>query len=405
MFFPLSRQQVQGKMLLKSLSHLVRHASTGSKPNPRTGILMLNMGGPSTTGEVEAFLTRLFTDTDIMRLPIQSKLGPLIAKRRAPAVAAKYQEIGGGSPIRAWTEKQGQLLVESLDKLSPETGPHKFYVGFRYAEPLMEDALEQMERDGIKRAVAFSQYPQYSCSTSGSSFNALAKYMDKNDTVAKDISWSLIDRWSLNKGLIESIQDLIRTELDKLPSQVADRTVILFSAHSLPMQVVNRGDTYPMEVGSTVQAVMASLGRSNAYRLVWQSKVGPLPWLSPQTDDAIKGYAKQGFKNFMLVPIAFVNEHIETLHELDIEYAHDLAKELKVESIIRVPAPNDHPKFIAGMADLVRDHLSSGSICSPQIRIRCPLCTNAACEVTRRWIKQLDARVTHGAQAKERKSN
>ena len=135
----------------------------------KTGILMLNMGGPGKADEVQDFLTRLFLDRDIIKLPGfglerwlgQNWLGRIIAKRRTPSIIEKYNEIGGGSPIYKWTQTQGDKMCDLLDVMSPETAPHKAYVGFRYAYPLTEDALEEMEKDGIERVVAFSQYPQY----------------------------------------------------------------------------------------------------------------------------------------------------------------------------------------------------------------------------------------------------
>ncbi|CAG2114711.1 unnamed protein product [Medioppia subpectinata] len=297
----------------------------------RTGILMLNMGGPETLDQVLPFLTRLFTDKDIIPLPAQSKLGPLIARRRAPIVRERYAQIGGGSPIREWTTKQGTLLTQMLDQISPKSGPHKFYLGFRYANPLTEDAIETMERDGVKNAIAFSQYAQYSCSTSGSSINAIARHYI--NTIGADkapkMNWTFIDRWPINAGLIEAFVDLIQKEIDSFPESKRDEIVLLFSAHALPLRAVNKGDSYPTEVSATVHKVMESLQFKYPYRLVWQSKVGPMSWLAPQTDDALKGFSEKGYKNFILIPISFVNEHIETLHELDIEYGHDLAKEVK----------------------------------------------------------------------------
>ena len=135
----------------------------------KTGILMLNMGGPRNADEVQDFLTRLFLDRDIIKLPGfglerwlgQNWLGRIIAKRRTPSIIEKYNEIGGGSPIYKWTQTQGDKMCDLLDVMSPETAPHKAYVGFRYAYPLTEDALEEMEKDGIEIAIAFSQYPQY----------------------------------------------------------------------------------------------------------------------------------------------------------------------------------------------------------------------------------------------------
>ncbi|XP_042911114.1 ferrochelatase, mitochondrial isoform X2 [Parasteatoda tepidariorum] len=312
-----------------------------------------------------------------------NKLGPLIARRRTPTVKQKYSEIGGGSPILRWTNTQGKLMCELLDKISSKTAPHKHYVGFRYAEPLTEDTLAAMECDGVERAVAFSQYPQYSCSTSGSSFNAIYRYYQKKDTSLK---WSFIDRWPTHPLLVKCFADLTLNEINKIPAEDQKNMVILFTAHALPMQAVNRGDPYSAEVAATVLAVMKELNWKYPYRLVWQSKVGPTAWLSPQTDDAIKGYVNKGKKNIVLVPISFVNDHIETLHELDIEYGTELAQKIGVKNFQRVPAPNDHPLFIQALADVVLTHFKTGEVCNPQLLLRCPLCTKASCHKTKEWL-------------------
>jgi len=374
----------QAQRSLSVNSALLLNDKTGVKP--KTGILMLNMGGPSTLDEVGEFLSRLFHDKDLIPLPAQKQLAPFIATRRTPKIIEQYRKIGGGSPIRMWSELQGERMVEILDKISPETAPHKSYVGFRYANPLTEDALSQMERDGIERGIAFTQYPQYSCSTTGSSLNAMYRYYNKLNVPSK-IDWSVIDRWPTHPGLIQAFAQTITDELEKFPPEVKDDVVIIFSAHSLPMSVVNRGDPYPQEVAATVQRVMEMLGFSHTYRLCWQSKVGPLPWLGPQTDDAIKGLAENGNKNLLLVPIAFTSDHIETLHELDLEYAEELAEEVGVENIRRSNAMNDNAIFIQAMADLVRSHIKSGDACSKQLGLRCPMCVNATCGQTKKFFK------------------
>ncbi len=179
-------------------------------------------------------------------------------------------------------------MCEILDRTSPETGPHKPYVGFRYARPLTEDTLEQMENDGVENAVAFSQYPQYSCTTSGSSMTAIYQHYAKRSAPSK-MRWSVIDRWPTHAPLVKTFADNIRKELKNFEEAKRKNVVILFSAHSVPQYVMNRGDPYPAEIGATVQLVMQELGWTNPYRLVWQSKVGPLPWLSPDTEKTIKG--------------------------------------------------------------------------------------------------------------------
>uniref|UniRef100_A0A0K8TXJ6 Ferrochelatase n=1 Tax=Bactrocera latifrons TaxID=174628 RepID=A0A0K8TXJ6_BACLA len=295
---------------------------------PKTAILMLNMGGPQHTDQVHDYLLRIMTDRDMIQLPVQSRLGPWIAQRRTKEVQKKYKEIGGGSPILKWTDLQGQLMCNELDRKCPESAPHKHYVGFRYVNPLTEDTLQHIENDGPERVVFFSQYPQYSCATSGSSFNSIFSHY-RQHSLPKNIKFSIIDRWSTHPLLIKTFAERIREELNKFGEAKRKDVVILFTAHSLPLKAVNRGDPYPSEVGASVHLVMKELGNTNPYTLAWQSKVGPLPWLAPATDDTIKAYVKQGRKNFVLVPIAFVNEHIETLHELDIEYCDELANEVQ----------------------------------------------------------------------------
>nr|CAD7603734.1 unnamed protein product [Timema genevievae] len=487
-----SISQVSGVQCTRHLSSVAApHPSVQNVKDPKTGIVLINMGGPGTIDEVHDYLLKIMTDRDMIQLPVQrrndnnktianqtphqrrekaawlvafrihgyqnlektasvsfttirtdlhlvTQLGPYIARRRTPEVQKKYSEIGGGSPILKWTKRQGELLCEKLDVLSPETAPHKYYVAFRYANPLTDVTLEEMEKDGLERAVLFSQYPQYCCSTTGSSFNAIYKYYkdsskmahhmkgeaqnarsldptlcqrhhslafklhcptdsnpflgqrhERSPKVPPGIKWSIIDRWSTHPLLAKTIAERIRTELKEFPESIKKDVIIMFTAHSIPLKVVNRGDAYPSEVGATVQLVMKELGYCNPYSLVWQSKVGPLPWLGPFTDESLKGYVKQGKKNFILVPVAFVNEHIETLHELDIEYCHDLGKELGVENIRRAAAPNDHPIFIDGLTDIVLNHLKSGPRISPKFLTRCPHCTNARCEMSKSWFAQL----------------
>lgn len=284
-------------------------------------------------------------------------------------------------------------MCKELDRLSPETAPHKAYVAFRYAKPSTEEALQAVEDDGVSHVVAFSQYPQYSCTTTGSSMNAIYRYYKENYPIKPPgprgpdgVSWSVIDRWPTHPLLVKTFANNIRKELLNFPENIRNKVVLLFSAHSVPQYVMNRGDPYPAEVGSTVQLVMQELGWSNPYRVTWQSKVGPLPWLEPGTEQTIKALVQRGQKNLMLVPIAFVNDHIETLHELDIEYAEELGKEVGAERIGRCAAPNDDPTFISCLADIVATHLKNGEKVKPQMLMQCPMCTEQTCKNTKMWF-------------------
>ncbi|CAH1756477.1 19694_t:CDS:2 [Entrophospora sp. SA101] len=333
----------------------------------------MNLGGPKTLDGVEDFLTRLFSDPDIIPIPFQKHLAPIIARRRTPKIQSHYSKIGGGSPILSWTQKQADGLVKLLDKTNPETG--------LYAPPLTEDTITQMKKDGVRRAVAFTQYPQYSCSTTGSSLNELYRKLLKHDTEGS-IKWSLIDRWPTHPGLINVFAHHIEESLKQYPPETRNKVILLFSAHSLPMVVVNRGDTYVNEVAATVHHVMERLNFSNPYRLVWQSQVGPQPWMGPKTDEVIFGYGKKGIKDILLVPIAFTSDHIETLYELDIEYGHE-AQKAGISGIKRIESLNDDPMFIEAMANIVKDHLNSNKSMSTQLTIRCPKCKKDICQETR----------------------
>lgn len=153
--------------------------------------------------ETHDFLKNLFMDGDLIPLPFQSILAPLIAKRRTPQIEKQYEDIGGGSPILHYTKLQGERMAAILDELHPATAPHKSYVAFRYARPLTEETARQMKADGVKRAVAFTQYPQYSCSTTGSSLNELYRKGKSGDAFGEGVEWSVIDRWGTHPGFVE----------------------------------------------------------------------------------------------------------------------------------------------------------------------------------------------------------
>ena len=277
-------------------------------------------------------------------------------------------------------------MCKLLDQISPETAPHKPYVAFRYANPLTEEMYANLLRDGFGggkggRAVAFTQYPQYSCSTTGSSLNELWKWRNRLEgkatglDAAGAITWSVIDRWPVHPGLVEAFARNVETQLETYPEETRKNVVLLFSAHSLPMSVVNRGDTYPAEVAATVYAVMQRLGFSNPYRLCWQSQVGPSAWLGAQTSDTVQEYVKKGQTDLILIPIAFTSDHIETLFELDQEVIHEAGH----PGVRRAESLNDSRVFIEALADVALNHLKSGESCSRQMGLRCQGCKSERC--------------------------
>jgi len=338
---------------------------------------MLNMGGPATVEDVGPFLRNLFTDNEIVQLGrFQQSLGSLLAKRRTPRVAQQYSLIGG-SPIRKWTELQGEGMIKLLDEISPSTAPHKHYIAFRYTEPSTEVALNQMKADGVTRAVAFSQYPQFSCTTSGSSFNQLWRELKKLN-MENVFRWSLIDRWPVHELYIQAIADQVQRGLKEFSADDLKSVCIIFSAHSLPLKIVDRGDQYPQEIAATVQSVMKYLNYSHPYSLAWQSQVGPVPWMTPATKDVLGRFGKQGHKNVLLVPLGFTSDHIETLYELDIDYA-EVGHQAGISHLRRAPSLNDSPLLIKAQAELVRSHLVNEEVSSNQYQLQCSGCVNALC--------------------------
>lgn len=344
---------------------------------PGVGIVMLNLGGPRTLDEVKPFLTELFLDREIIKLPAQQRLGSFIANRRTPKVQHLYEEIGGGSPLLDWTRRQGEMMVGHLDRDVAESAPHRFYVGFRYAQPNSDDALRRMRADGVRRAVAFTQYPQYSCTTTGSSLNELWRAVERQG-LEDAFEWSVVDAWYQHPAYLDALTETVRDGLAKFDESRRDGVYILFSAHSLPTSVINRGDAYPQHVGATVQGVVDRLDVPNPYLLTYQSKVGPVSWQGPSTERTVELLGERGVRDVLVVGVTFTSDHIETLSEIDIE----LAKTAYRSGILRfhrAPALNDRPAFGAALAAVVAEHLASKQASSPRYRQNCPGCDNSAC--------------------------
>lgn len=326
-----------------------------ARQSPPTAIVMLNLGGPASLEEVRPFLLRLFADREIIRLPVQRWMGPLIAAIRTPRVRARYAAIGGGSPLLGWTQRQGAGMVAQLDALSPHTASHKCYIAFRYAPPFAADALQQMRADGVRRAVAFTQYPQYSITTTGSSLNELWRE-EQRLGLRGSFTWSVIDRWGGHAGFVRALAESVRAGLAWFPSAERKDALLLFSAHSLPLKVVEAGDPYPQEVEATVQAVLAQLDHAHEHRLSYQSKVGPVKWLGPGTAETIRRLGVEKRRSVLVVPVSFTSDHIETLHEIDIELK-ELAQRCGVVHYHRAPALNAAPVFVKSLAEIVAAHL------------------------------------------------
>jgi protoporphyrin/coproporphyrin ferrochelatase len=325
----------------------------------RVGVLLLNLGGPDKLEDVRPFLYNLFSDPEIIRLPIpwlQSPLAWFISTARSQRSQENYKLIGGGSPLRRITEEQGQALREQLQHNGQDVS---VYIGMRYWHPFTEEAIAQIKRDGVDRLVILPLYPQFSISTSGSSFRLL-EAMWLADPQLQQINYTLVPSWYQRPGYLQAMADLIAQELDKLPNP--NDAHIFFSAHGVPVSYVEEaGDPYQREIEACTALIMQTLHRPNAHTLAYQSRVGPVEWLQPYTEEAIQELAEKQVKTLVVVPISFVSEHIETLQEIDMEY-REVAETAGIHHFYRVPALNTHPVFIADLANMVSDALTTQNV-------------------------------------------
>lgn len=316
----------------------------------RLGVLLLNLGGPEKLSDVRPFLFNLFSDPEIIRIPIaalQKPLAWIISTSRAKKSQANYQKIGGGSPLRRITEAQARAIETGLRDRGEDA---KVYTGMRYWHPFTADALNEIQRDGIDRLVILPLYPQFSISTSGSSFREIEKIWKENPKL-QPARYTAIADWYKEPGYLQAMAQLIATEIDKCPHP--DRAHVFFSAHGVPVSYVEEaGDPYQAEIEDCTKLIMQTLGRSNDHSLAYQSKVGPIEWLQPYTEDAIVRLAEQEVDELVVVPISFVSEHIETLEEIDIEY-REIAEAAGIHTFNRVPALDTNPVFIGTLVDLV----------------------------------------------------
>ncbi|HMG35312.1 MAG TPA: ferrochelatase [Blastocatellia bacterium] len=319
----------------------------------RLGVLLFNLGGPETLADVRPFLFNLFADPDIIRLPLRSMQKPLawaISTQRYRKSQSYYRQIGGGSPLRRITDQQAHALELALAARGI-TG--RVYVGMRYWWPMIEQALEQISSDQITHLVVLPLYPQYSISTTGSSLNRMNQLFGQN---GKPPAVSVIESWQAEPAYIDALCRTIKEELDQFPTSDPAATHIVFSAHSVPVSYIEEGDPYLKQTQETVSETVARLGRDRPHSLSFQSKVGPVKWLRPSTDETIRRLAAEGVDQVLLVPVSFVSEHIETLYELDILY-RGVAEEVGLKHYRRAPALNCRPDFIEALAGLVERNL------------------------------------------------
>lgn len=323
----------------------------------RLAVVLFNLGGPDELPAVRPFLFNLFRDKAIINLPagLRHMVAGLIAWRRAPIASEIYRQIGGRSPILPGTEIQADALQRSLAALAGEV---KVVIAMRYWHPFSDEAARALADWQPDQVILLPLYPQYSTTTSGSSLKDWRRAARKAGLKAPSKAICCYPRSS---GWVMAQVDLLRWVLHELGEQTPVR--LLFSAHGLPKKIIDAGDPYQKQVEMGAQAIVDSLGRSELdWQVSYQSRVGPLEWIGPSTEAEIRRAGEEG-KGLIVLPIAFVSEHSETLVELDIEYS-ELAHEAGVPFYRRVPTVNDHPLFIAGLTNAVTQALTDGALIS-----------------------------------------
>lgn len=308
----------------------------------KKAVLLLQMGGPDSLDAVKPFLLNLFTDREIIKIGpawLQPLIARFIVNKRAAHVEENYRQIGGKSPLRELTEEQARALETELGD------NYRCFVAMRYWRPSTIEALAAIKRAGIKEIVAVSLYPHFSRATTGSSIKELKRVLAESKT---EFNISYIDNFHNDIGYIGALAEKINEGLQQF-HPLAD-VELLFSAHSLPQSFIDEGDPYLAQIEESVRLVMEHF--AIPHHLSFQSRAGPVKWLEPSTDDMLQRLAGKGVKNLLVVPLSFVSDHIETLHEIDIEYSKK-AWELGIAKFERMPSLNSSPRFIKALAALI----------------------------------------------------
>ena len=315
----------------------------------RVGIVLLQLGGPDKLEAIEPFLYNLFCDPDIIDFPFarigRKALAKLISTTRARKVQHHYATIGGGSPIRANTERQARALENELRRQGTDA---YCFVAMRYWHPFTCEAIQQVKAAQCEEIVLLPLYPQYSSTTTGSSLN------EWNRQFRDHLPTHCVESFYRNTTYLDALAEQVDTALSRFSSP--GTAEIIFSAHSVPMAVIEKGDPYQVQIEETVRLLMHHGGWSNRHRLCYQSKVGASRWLQPSLHHTLRTLASERVREVCVVPIAFVSDHVETLAEIDHE-ARQEAHRLGMTQFEMSAGLNDSPRFIAALANIVHEAL------------------------------------------------
>ena len=319
-------------------------------PTKPTAVILLNLGGPDTIKAIRPFLQNLFSDREIIKLPVQPLLARLIARSRSKKIAARYEAIGGGSPIVKLTKAQASATETKLRARGVDC---RLYVGMSYWHPFIKEAVAAAADDGFSQILALTLFPHFSRATTGSCLRALEGAVDRVDAALTVLA---IEQWPDDPAYLDALAAQLKLGLEKFTAAQREDLKVIFSAHSLPQEFVDQGDPYPDQIKETIDGLIERVGPLD-WILSYQSRSGPVEWMEPQTDKVIVETAESGTKNVLMVPISFVSDHIETLYEIDVMYK-ELGLSRGLESFERVPALNNSGLFIEALAGLVESKLS-----------------------------------------------
>ncbi len=317
-----------------------------ARTNSRVGVVLFQLGGPDSTEAIEPFLYNLFCDPDIIDFPFarlgRKALAKLISVTRARKVAHHYQAIGGFSPIRRHTERQARALEK---RLCAEGLDARCFVAMRYWHPFTAEAVASLEASQCDNIVLLPMYPQYSKTTTGSSLNEWNRHFS-----AAGRPVACIRDFYRNGLYIDAVAERIEDALSRFPDP--DDVVLIFSAHSVPVSVIEQGDPYQRQIEETVALVKRRGGWLNCHRLCYQSKVGASKWLQPSLRSTLRELGAAGIRDVCVIPISFVSDHVETLGEIDHE-GRELATEAGITRFEMTEGLNDSRVFIGALAQLV----------------------------------------------------
>jgi protoporphyrin/coproporphyrin ferrochelatase len=333
-----------------------RQADLSMKKDKSLGVILFQLGGPDSLAAIEPFLYNLFCDPDIIDFPLariaRKPLARLISSNRARRVQSHYAEIGGRSPILEFTAAQARALEKELNKSLSS----KVFIAMRYWHPMTEETLRAVEKASLDELVLLPLYPQYSKTTTGSSLNEWNRQVA--DSPVRNLTVRVVKEFYTDEVYLDAVVEKMQGSLEKFSQ--GEPVHLVFSAHSVPVSVITSGDPYKDQIEATVELVMRRGVWSHPYSICYQSKVGASKWLQPSLHETLHQLAGKGTKNLLVIPIAFVSDHVETLNEIDLE-ARKEAEDLGIQHFEMMPGLNDSPKFVQALAGLVLEAVGAKS--------------------------------------------